>query len=207
MKYTALDFETATSSYTSICSVGLCMVEDGKILDKKEILVRPEPFIFNDYNIKIHGITPEMVYSCLTFDGYWDEIKPYLDNTLVIAHNTSFDINVLRHTLDMFGLSYPDFKYLCTVKLSQKAYPDLFSHKLNYLCSTLGVCFNHHHAMDDAFACSCVFEKILEDFNLHTIDEIEQRFEIGIGHLYPGYHEPCKKTKKKTPKKKKIASV
>ena len=34
MKYTALDFETATSSYTSICSVGLCMVEDGKILEE-----------------------------------------------------------------------------------------------------------------------------------------------------------------------------
>lgn len=104
-------------------------------------------------------------------------------------------------TLDMFGLTYPDFKYLCTVKLSQKAYPDFFSHKLNNLCDALGVCFNHHHAMDDAYACSCVFEKILEDFDLKTLEDIEKRFEIGIGHLYPGYHEPCKKNKKNVFKK------
>ena len=182
--------------------MGLCVVEDGNILMKKEILIRPEPFIFNDYNIQIHGITPELVWNRLTFDGYWGEIKPYLENTLVIAHNTSFDINVLRKTLDMFGLEYPDFKYLCTVKLSQKAYPDLFSHKLNNLCDALGVCFNHHHAMDDAYACSMVFEKILEDFDLKTLDDIENKFEIGIGHLYPGYHEPCKKNKKKAQKKK-----
>lgn len=206
MKYTAIDFETATSSYTSICSMGLCVVEDGKIIMKKEILIRPEPFVFNEYNIKIHGITPELVWNRLTFDAYWDEIKPYLENTLVIAHNTSFDINVLSKTLDMFGLEYPDFKYLCTVKLSQKAYPELFSHKLNNLCDALGVCFNHHHAMDDAYACSMVFEKILEDFNLKTLDDIENKFEIGIGHLYPGYHEPCKKKKRKASKKKSVVS-
>lgn len=186
--------------------MGLCVVEDGKIIIKKEILIRPEPFIFNEYNIKIHGITPELVWNRLTFDGYWNEIKPYLENTLVIAHNTSFDINVLMKTLDMFGLEYPDFQYLCTVKLSQKAYPDLFSHKLNNLCDTLGICFNHHHAMDDAYACSMVFEKILEDFGLKTIDDIENKFEIGIGHIYPGYHEPCKKNKKKPSKKKSVVN-
>lgn len=199
MNYTALDFETATSSPTSICSVGLCRVENGQITDKKEILVRPEPFVFNDYNIKIHGITPESVYNRFTFDYYWDEIKPYLDNTLVIAHNTSFDITVLRKTLDMFGLDYPKFKYLCTVKLSQKAYPELFSHKLNNLCDALGICFNHHHAMDDAYACSCVFQRILEEFNLNTIEDIENKFNINAGLLYPGWQE--KKKSKKSSKK------
>lgn len=197
MKYTALDFETATSLHTSVCSVGLCVVEDGKILKKQELLVKPQPFQFNQYNILIHGITPEIVWDKPTFDYYWDDIFPYLNNTTVIAHNASFDISVLRSVLDMFGIEYPEFNYLCTVKLSQKAYPDFFSHKLNNLCAQLGISFNHHHAMEDAYACSMVFERILKDFNLNSLEDIENRFNIGIGHLYPGFYEPCRKNKKK----------
>ena len=196
LKYTAIDFETATSKYTSICSVGLCVVENSKIIHQTEILVRPEPFEFSDYNITIHGITPELVFNRFTFDHYWSEIKPYLENTLVIAHNTSFDINVLKSTLDMFNIPYPSFNYLCTVKLSQKAYPDFYSHKLNNLCAQLGISeFNHHNAKADAIACAKVFEHILSDFNLKSLSDIENQFEIGIGTLYPGFHEPCKKNK------------
>lgn len=205
MKYTAIDFETATSKFTSVCSIGLCVVEDGKVIHKKEILVRPEPFEFNEYNIKIHGITPELVWNRLTFDGYWEEILPYLENTLVIAHNCSFDINVLKKTLDMFSIEYPDFYYLCTVKLSQAAYPDLFSHKLNNLCESLHLCdFNHHHAMDDAYACAMVLERVMKDYDLKTLDDITDKFDVNVGHLYPGYVEPKKKTNRK---KKKISKT
>lgn len=54
MDFVAIDFETATSNYTSVCSLGICVVENNKITDRKEILIKPEPFEFNDYNIKIH---------------------------------------------------------------------------------------------------------------------------------------------------------
>ena len=52
MDFVAIDFETATSNYTSVCSLGICVVENNKITDRKEILIKPEPFEFNDYNIK-----------------------------------------------------------------------------------------------------------------------------------------------------------
>ena len=58
MDFTAIDFETATSNYTSLCSMGICVVENNKIVERKEIFIRPTPFEFKEYNIKIHGITP-----------------------------------------------------------------------------------------------------------------------------------------------------
>ncbi len=197
MDFVAIDFETATSKWTSICSMGICVVEDNKVKEVKEILVKPEPFEFNEYNIAIHGITPQDVYTKKTFDNYWDEIKPYLQNKLVVAHNASFDVGVLTKTLDMFGIELPAFDYLCTVKLSQKAYPELESHKLNALGESLGICFSHHNACDDAYACAMVLVHILEDFGIDSLKELVDKFEIGMGRVYPGYVEPCRKNKKK----------
>lgn len=186
MDFVAIDFETATSQWTSICSMGICVVENNRVIKRKEILIQPTPNEFTAYNIKIHGITPEMVADRMTFDGYWDEIRPYLDGKTVIAHNTSFDINVLRRTLDMFSIKYPSFEYICTVKLSQKAYPTFESHKLNRLCDELGIAFSHHHAAEDAYACAMVMLNILKDYNIDSIAELESRFDIKRGRLYPG---------------------
>ena len=197
MNFTAIDFETATSAYSSICSMGICVVENNKVVERKEFLIRPVPFVFNDYNIYIHGIHPEDVENEYTFDALWDEIKPYLEGKTIVAHNAQFDVGALRATLDMFGIDYPTFDYICTVKLSQKAYPELESHKLNNLGNVLGICFNHHEACDDAYVCAEILLKVLKDFEMDTLQFIEEKFELGIWKLYPGFHEPCRKNKKK----------
>ena len=202
MDFTAIDFETATSKSTSICSLGICVVRNNRIKLRKELLIRPVPFEFNDYNIKIHGITPDMVMDSPTFDKYWSSLRPYLENQLVVAHNAAFDVGCLRASLEQFNITYPTFDYICTVKLSQKAYPELKSHKLNNLCDALGITFSHHHAGDDAYACASVLMRIMDDYSLETFAELEECFEIDPGHLYPGFHEPCKKNKKKANKQK-----
>ena len=205
MDFVAIDFETATSNYTSVCSLGICVVENNKITDRKEILIKPEPFEFNDYNIKIHGITPDMVVNKPTLADYWDKLKPYLDHKTVIAHNAGFDVGALCATLEHFNIPFPTFDYLCTVKLSQKAYPELPSHKLNNLCDALGIHFHHHRAYDDAYACAAVMVRILEDYSLLNLDEVEECFEMEIGHLTPDTHLKCKKNKKKQKKNSKKA--
>lgn len=196
MDFIAIDFETATSYPNSICSMGMCIVKDNKIVGTKEILIRPEPFEFNDYNIQIHGITPGMVYDKPNFSDIWEDICPLLQNNIVIAHNASFDVGALRNTLDHFSIEYPTFDYMCTVKISQKAYPDLESHKLNFMADALGISFNHHHAGDDAYVCAQLMLRVMKDFKLNTLEDIEKKFEIGIGKLYPGCYMPCTKSKK-----------
>ena len=197
MDFVAIDFETATSSWTSICSMGICVVKNNKIVETKGMLFKPTPFEFNEYNIAIHGITPQMVWDKPRFCDVWDKIKPYLDGKLVIAHNASFDIGALKKTLDLFGIALPTFDYLCTVKLSQKAYPQLESHKLNALGDALGIEFSHHTASDDAYACAEVLLHIIKDFGINSKEELRDKFDIGIGRMYEGYVEPCRKNRKK----------
>lgn len=186
MDFTAIDFETATSAFTSACSLGWCIVKNNKIVDRREILIRPEPFEFNKNNIRIHGIKPEMVENMPTFDRYWDMLRADIENKMVIAHNASFDVRVLCSTLQKYGIELPNFRYMCTVKLSQKAYPELESHKLNKLCDALGIKFHHHRAYDDAYACAMALLRMAEDYSLESFDEIEECFETECGAVYPG---------------------
>lgn len=201
MDFIAIDFETATSQRTSVCSLGICEVKNNKVIKRDSMLIRPEPLEFNPYNIKIHGITPDMVADMPNFAMLWNYIKPMIDGKLVIAHNASFDINVLCKTLDSFDIEYPTFDYLCTVKLSQKAYPELISHKLNALAEEFGICFSHHDACDDAYVCALVLLHIMKDYKLQNLDDIKRVFDTEPGNIFPG----CKCTEKE--KKKKVKNV
>lgn len=196
MDFVSIDFETATSKPNSICSMGIAVVKKNKVVETKEILIRPEPFEFNEYNTLIHGITPDMVYDKPRFCDIWEDIHPLLENNVIAAHNAGFDVGALRAALDMFGIEYPTFEYVCTVKLSQKAYPELPSHKLNFMAEALGIDFNHHHAGDDAYVCAELLIRILREFQLRSVEDIENKFEIGIGKIYPGCYVPCTKSNK-----------
>ena len=41
--FAAIDFETANNERTSVCSVGVVIVRDGKIVDTFYSLIQPEP--------------------------------------------------------------------------------------------------------------------------------------------------------------------
>lgn len=197
MDFVAIDFETTTSNPASICSMGICQVKRNKVVKTEEFLIKPNPFEFNEYNVKIHGITPEMVFTKPTFDKYWPEIKPYIDGNLVIAHNTSFDITALKRVLKLYNIEYPTFEHLCTVQLSRKAYPDLPGHKLNELAEAFNIGFSHHNAEDDAYACAMVMLNIIKDFSIKKISDFKKHFDISPAKVFEGCDEtPAKKERK-----------
>ncbi len=56
-------------------------------------------------------------------------------------------------------------------------------------------------------ACAAVMVRILEDYSLLNLDEVEECFEMEIGHLTPDTHLKCKKNKKKQKKNSKKKAV
>lgn len=201
MDFVAIDFETATSNPGSICSMGICVVENNTVVKTEELLIKPQPFEFNEYNIKIHGITPEMVFCCPTFDKYWDKVKPYIENRLVIAHNAPFDIGALKKALSHFSIEYPCFEYLCTVVLSRKAYPEMPGHKLNELMSEFNISFSHHNAEEDAYACAMVMLHIIKDYDIKDIEDFHTRFGVSPAKVFPGCDIQKREPKTKSVKK------
>ena len=79
LNFIAIDFETATGKRASICEAGICVVKDGKVVETKSWLVRPEDNAYSYWNIQIHGIHPEDTENAPEFPEVWSEILEYLD--------------------------------------------------------------------------------------------------------------------------------
>jgi DNA polymerase-3 subunit epsilon len=76
---------------------------------------------------------------------------------VVVAHNASFDVGVLRATLGHFGIACPEFRVTCTLKLARRLWGHLPNHQLSTLAAHIGHQFRHHHAQDDAVAAGKVY--------------------------------------------------
>lgn len=192
MNFTAIDFETANEKRSSPCSVGITVVENGQITGEHYFLIRPKEMRFVPMNIMIHGITPDQVEDEEEFDAVFEKMRPFLENRLVIAHNASFDMSVLRNTLDLYEIPYPSFDYCCTMVMARHFYPYLENAKLNTVNAHLGYTFSHHQALADASACANVLLEIAKELGTTDISEIAKATGIGIGHIYPGGYTAAK---------------
>ncbi len=152
-RYIVFDTETPNSRNDSICSIGISVVENGEIIDERYDLVDPEAR-FDVFNVELHGITPEMVRYEKNFPGLWEEISPIMDSGILVAHNATFDLGVLSKLFRRYGIDRKADPYACTVQLGRKCLPQAPNHKLNTLCSLLGISLDHHNAASDSHACA-----------------------------------------------------
>ncbi|MFC2947090.1 3'-5' exonuclease [Virgibacillus sediminis] len=163
MKFVSIDFETANEKRFSPCAVGIVVANQHEIEKEYYSLINPL-MPFSQFNTRIHGITEEDVEEAPTFAQLWPELNSFLSGQLVVAHNASFDMSVIRQTLDHYSLEYPEMDYLCTANLSKRVWPDLMNHKLNTVAAHHGMRFEHHHALEDARVAAKVFMQALSAY-------------------------------------------
>lgn len=160
----AIDFETATGKRASICEAGICVVKDGKIVETRSWLVRPEDNAYSYWNIRVHGIHPEDTQDAPEFPEVWAEIMEYLaEAPILVAHNAAFDISCLRKSLEFYNLETPDIGYYCSLRAARRTY-DFGCNSLDYLCEQLDIPEGQHHrAGDDAEMCARLFLREIKD--------------------------------------------
>ena len=89
--FAAIDFETANGKRTSVCSVGIVIVRNGKIINKIYRLIRPRPNYYTQWTTDVHGLTYSDTKEAEDFPEVWAEIKPLIDGLPLVAHNSHFD--------------------------------------------------------------------------------------------------------------------
>lgn len=165
LNFTAIDFETAHADFP--CEIGLSRVVEGQIVETKSWLIKPACFPYmNPWNERVHGITAADVASARTFEELWSELKPWIEDQTLVAHNAAFDMKVLRSSLNYYDLAIPWSEYFCSVSLSRKVWKHLPSHSLGALSEYHDIRFNHHRAGDDARACAIIVLKAWEENNI-----------------------------------------
>ncbi len=171
MNFVSIDFETANPKWSSVCAVGMVKVEHGEIVDEYYSLVNPEDY-FSPFNINIHGITAKDVANTPNFHELSNQLWPWLADSLVVAHNASFDINVLRKVAGKYRLKAPDFTYACTCQLARATWKDLMNYKLSTIAEYLNLDLSHHNALSDARACANILLQAMKYYQCDQLDEM-----------------------------------
>jgi len=180
MNFVAIDFETANSSRSSVCSLAAVTVEQGQVVRSAYSLIRPPTMHFDARNIQVHGIHPEDVIHKPTFDQLWERISTHLNHKIVIAHNAAFDISVLRSILQTYSLPMPTFQYACTVQIAKKAWPGGDNYKLSTLAQKFHIDFEHHNALHDARTCAKIAILAGQEQQANHIVQLMQRLKLSM---------------------------
>lgn len=163
LNFAAIDFETANGNPCSVCSVGVVVVRNGKISDKYYRLIHPVPNYYSPGNVRVHGLTREDTDNADTFPEVWTEVGKLIEGLPLVAHFSRFDEGCLRAAFNRFGMTYPNYRFLCTCTASRKVFgKSLPNHKLPTVAKRCGFDLEaHHHALADAEAAAHIALKIL----------------------------------------------
>ena len=154
-----MDFETANNSRLSACSLGLAIVENGKVIGSQLFLIRPpsQQFLFTH----IHGIRWEDVKFAANFKNTWPVAAKYFEGVdFIVCHNAPFDKSVLSECLKDAGLPEVKSEYRCTLKLAREKLK-IPKHNLAAVCKHLDIPLKHHDALSDAEACAQVYLRLI----------------------------------------------
>ena len=162
LDFASIDFETANSESSSVCSVGIVVVRGGEVVDTFYSLIQPEPNYYNYFCQRVHGLSCRDTDDAPVFPRVWEQIEPLIEGLPLVAHNAKFDQGCLKAVFRVYQMDYPDYVFYDTLKASRKAFPDAPNHQLHTIAALCGFDLkNHHHALADAEAAAAIAIKIL----------------------------------------------
>lgn len=199
VKFLCIDFETANRFNGSACAVGIACFDGIEVIGSKHWLIKPhsEHSFFDPFYTLVHGITETHVEKAPEFPVIYEILKPYFNGRLLAAHNAAYDMSVLRHSLDLYGIPYPEIEYICSYKVASKVWRGLDNYKLNTVCRYIQHKFIRHHPEEDAVACGRVLLAAITETQVQTTSDLSKNVGMRIGKLFPGGYTPCSIRKKR----------
>ena len=131
---------TGFSRHDRVVEFACVTVDDGAVVDEYETLIQPNR---DPGPVHVHGITPDMLQTAPQFDAVAGDIANRLDGAVLVAHNISFDIRMLRQEAQRLkGTDFDPGEGLCTYKLTRQ--------KLALAAADAGLPEPNHTALTDA---------------------------------------------------------
>ncbi|WP_026915299.1 exonuclease domain-containing protein [Christiangramia portivictoriae] len=188
LKYAVVDIETTGNGIKGnrITEVCVIILENGEITKTFTSLVNPSQSI-PLYIESLTGINDDMVSSAPQFSEVADEIMEMTRDCIFVAHNVNFDYNILRAEFAMLDMDFKR-KRLCTVRLTKKLIPGLFSYSLGNICTSINIpIYDRHRAQGDCEATVILLKRCLSlDPELEVVTEFLNR-KSGAEYLPPHF--------------------
>lgn len=172
-RFAAIDFETANGKRSSVCSVGIAIIEDGQVIDSIYNLIRPVPNFYTQWTTAVHGLTARDTNGEPDFEAVWAGIARKLEDIPLVAHNSPFDEGCLKAVHEVYDLAYPKYPFYCTCRLSRRMYPFLINHQLQTVAAHCGFDLtHHHHALADAYACAHIAVTMMREKGVQRLADL-----------------------------------
>ena len=152
--FVSVDVETACSRVSSICQIGIVGFRGGEVVFEFETLIDPRDH-FSSFNSRIHGITADHIVGKPSFGDLHPEIAAHLGSRITVAHSY-FDKGALAAACRMHDRAAIEARWLDSVRVAKRAWPELSSHRLNVVSRHLGIQLKHHDALSDARAAGLI---------------------------------------------------
>ncbi len=166
--FVVIDVETACARVSSICQVGIVGFRDGREAFAWETLLDPCDE-FHAGNTRIHGIAAHHVAGQPTFAHAHTTVDRYLAGRITVAHSL-FDKGALASACRVHARPAIETRWLDSVQVARRTWPDLDNHRLGGLARFLGVSHRHHDALSDARAAGWVIVRAMEHTGLSLAD-------------------------------------
>jgi len=173
--FVVFDLEATEAKFPPgrIMEIGAYKIEKGELVDKFQTLVNPETSI-SPFVTELTGISQDMVEEAPKFSEIALDFLKFIDDTILVAHNSRFDFRLLNYEI---GLIYKEYElmnqHLCTDKLSRKLL-QLENYRLQTVANYYSIKIEHpHRAADDALATAMIFINLLKELEKHGIEDFE----------------------------------
>lgn len=178
LKFCVIDLETTGGNPDTerIIEIGMVKIENRRISEERSFLINPEKDI-PDFVQKLTGIRKADVEHSPKIDEVIDEITQFIGDSILVAHNTSFDIPFLNGVLKKLQKPTLENKVICTNIMTKYLIPDIMSSNLNYMSQMFGIHHSQaHRAIEDARATGMLLLKYLDIFEEKKIRKVNQLY-------------------------------
>lgn len=181
--FAVLDLETSGGSPrlgAGITEIGVVKVRGGEVLGTFQSFVDPGHSL-PAFITQLTGISDQMLISA----PYIDEILPTLfeflgssDETVVVAHNSPFDLSFLKAASKAYEIDWPEYLTVDTARLARAVLDrdEVINCKLSTLAQFFGATTSPtHRALDDALATVDVLHGLIErlaGFDVHNFGQM-----------------------------------
>ena len=181
--FAVLDLETSGGSPrlgAGITEIGVVKVKGGEVLRTFQSFVDPGHSL-PLFITQLTGISDEMLISA----PFIDEILPTLfeflgsaEDTVVVAHNSPFDLSFLKAASKTHEIEWPDYLIVDTARLARAVLDrdEVINCKLSTLAEFFGASTSpNHRALDDALATVDVLHGLIErlaGFDVHSFEQL-----------------------------------
>ena len=181
--FAVLDLETSGGSPrlgAGITEIGVVKVKGGQVLGTFQSFVDPGHSL-PVFITQLTGISDEMLISALFIDEILPTLFDFLgsaDETVVVAHNSPFDLSFLKAAAKAHEMDWPDYVTVDTARLARAVLDrdEVVNCKLSTLADFFGATTSpNHRALDDAMATVDVLHGLIErlaGFDVHSFEQM-----------------------------------